>query len=395
MLVLPALALIGRLLLVRLDATVTPPAIRRRIGIGLIAALALLPVAGIVALASSSRGLTGEISHAFDTLTSVNSGVANTASRLAQLGNSRPRYWRDGLRIGEHHLLAGSGAATYGTVRSRYDGDIRRSDHAHSYPIETFADLGLIGVVVMIAVLALWAAATRATLRGRPDASRDGPSGRERVGLFTLLSVVVGFGLHSAIDKTWEVPIVAITALLAAGWLAGRGGAEAPLRDDRVGRSRPRILARVAERPLLGLAATATVAAGLALAWLVWLPLRSADDQSAAESALARGDGGAALSAARTAAASNPLAPGPLFMLADVYGATGRPDLARAKLVQATALQPENPATWRELGFYEAARGAKRSALLALVRAHSLDAADDETNSAIFNLKRALGLPTA
>ncbi len=392
-LVLVVLLFAGRILVARLDGATVPADTRRRIGVALLAALALVPIGGIVALAASSRGLTGEISHAFDSLTSVNGIAGTNASRLAELGNSRPRYWRDGLRIGEHHLLLGAGAGTYGIVRSRYDGDIRRSDHAHSYPIETFADLGLLGVAVMLAVLGTWAAAARVTLRRRPGAPREGPAADERAGLLTLLCVVVGFGLHSAIDKTWEVPIVALAALLAAGWLAGRGGPEARA-DGPSKAARPGLFRAISERPTLGLAATAAVAGGLLLAWVVWLPLRSADAQAAAEAALTRGDGGAALSQARTAAASNPLAPDPLYMLADVYAATGRPGLARGEFVKATRLQPENPATWRERGLYEAGRGEARAALASLQRAHSLDAADDETNSAIFNLKRSLGLPT-
>ena len=53
----------------------------------------------------------------------------------------------------------------------------------------------------------------------------------ERVALVTLFTVVVIFGVHSLIDFTWFVPGNALPALLAAGFLAGRGplGAGQPL----------------------------------------------------------------------------------------------------------------------------------------------------------------------
>ena len=48
------------------------------------------------------------------------SGVGNSATRLVQLGNSRGRYWREGVKVGDHALLAGVGAAGYGTAVTRY-----------------------------------------------------------------------------------------------------------------------------------------------------------------------------------------------------------------------------------------------------------------------------------
>ena len=45
----------------------------------------------------------------------------------------------------------------------------------------------------------------------------------ERIGLLSMLCLVVVFGVHSLIDWTWYVPGVACVALMCAGWLAGRG----------------------------------------------------------------------------------------------------------------------------------------------------------------------------
>ena len=45
----------------------------------------------------------------------------------------------------------------------------------------------------------------------------------ERIGLLSMLCLVVVFGVHSLVDWTWYVPGDACVALLCAGWLAGRG----------------------------------------------------------------------------------------------------------------------------------------------------------------------------
>jgi O-antigen ligase len=128
--------------------------------------VALVPVVAIAAVAASSRGLTGEISHEWHTLTSTTpaSGVGNQPGRLADLSNSRPLYWKEGLKVGEHSLLAGAGAGGFDTARTRYTTNPLEVAHAHSYAIETFADFGLIGIAVSLALLVAWGAAVRRTL---------------------------------------------------------------------------------------------------------------------------------------------------------------------------------------------------------------------------------------
>ena len=119
---------------------------------------------GVLGIAASSRGLTGEVSHLWHSLTSANTVVTQSPGRLAQLSNSRPRYWREGLKVGEHALLAGTGAGGFLTARTRYTSDTLVAGHAHSYVIETFADFGLIGVLLSLALFVAWIIATGRTL---------------------------------------------------------------------------------------------------------------------------------------------------------------------------------------------------------------------------------------
>jgi cytochrome c-type biogenesis protein CcmH/NrfG len=380
-----------------IDRARPAPAARRRAGITLLVLAALVPVGGLVAVAASSRGLTGEISHVWNTLTNPNSGVGDSPNRLVELGNSRPRYWSEGLKVGEHALLRGVGAAGYGTARTRYTTDPWIVEHAHSYPIETFADFGLIGIGLNLALLAAWGLAaawtfglrrtaggaaetrhprSRFSPRAMPPANPAGALALERAGLLTLLCVVVAFGVHSTIDWTWFVPGTALPALLCAGWLAGRG----PLTQRSAGLGPRRALL---ERPALAASIMAIAAVSVLCAWAIWQPLRSADANSAAITALSAGDIKGAFSDARAAAASDPVAIEPLWELAAIYSATGDQHAAHAQFVKAISLQPDNPATWRQLGFYNLQHDQPHKALGVLEKALALDRSSVQTIQAI------------
>jgi tetratricopeptide (TPR) repeat protein len=374
------LTLAGFIAAVAIDRVSLPAQARRRIGTALVVLVGLVPVGGVVALASSSRGLTGEVSHIWSTLTSASGGVGNTPGRLVALSNSRPRYWGEGLKVGEHALFKGVGALGYATARTRYANDRFAAGHAHSYVIETFADFGLIGTALSLALLIAWAGATGRTLgvrslRGLGD-WRRGDAGRttgasdehpeERAGLMTLLATVLIFGVHSSIDWTWFIPGAAVPALVCAGWLAGRG----PL-AGAVGRAeRPRDLTRT---PGAAAVVLAIAAAAIFAAWVIWQPLRSADADASAIAAVSRGDPRAALVDARTAVAEDPVDAVALWDLSAVYASVGDRADARRELVKAASLQPANSRTWLELGTFDVGQHHPRDALLELGRALALD----------------------
>ena len=188
----------------------------------------------------------------------------------------------------------------------------------------------------------------------------------ERAGMATLLAVVLAFGVHSAIDWTWFVPGVTIPALFCAGWLAGRGPLAAP-----VGRRAQR--RSLTTRPAAGAALAGLAAVTLLLGWAVWEPLRSANAASAAITAAGKGNMGQALSAARDAVSRDPLALAPRFELSAIYYAIGDKSQARAALVDATRVQPDNSDSWLQLGSYDLQQGDPRPALVSLRKAVALN----------------------
>jgi hypothetical protein len=357
-------AAVGFATAVAMDRTVIRETVRRRVGLVLVVLAALIPVAGIGAVAASSRGFTGTVSHAWNQLTSPSSGgAADVPGRLLATGSSRGRYWNEGLKVGEHALFKGVGAGGFATAHTRYAAANAGGafvTHAHSYVIETFADLGLIGLLLSLALLVSWGvAATRAVGFG-PRTPRDRTA--ERDGLITLLVVVIIFGLNSAIDWTWFIPGTAITALVCAGWLAGRG----PL-------GRPIGARTMSFTPGAIGAGTLIAAVTLVIAWLTFQPLRSANADAAALAAITRGNETAAFHDARAAASDDPVSVEPLFELAALYRAAGNDEAAVAELRKAVALQPQNPRAWLTEGETLLALHRPTEALPALERASRLD----------------------
>jgi hypothetical protein len=342
-----------------LDRLTIPPRAQRAVATGLIALAALIPVAGVAALAASSRGLTGEVSHVWKSLTNPNGVVGGQPGRLVDLSNSRPHYWSQAIKLGEHHLLAGVGALGFATAQPASSGPIWNAQHAHAghahgYLAQTFADFGLIGLTLSLALLIAWWLATARTLElswfGRPQADRAPPEApsraNERAGLVALLAVVVTFGFHSLIDWTWFIPGTAVVALACAGWLAGRGPLSPPM--GRLSQARG-----VTRAPALAAGVITVLVLAIAAIWVIVQPLRSSDSYSSAVTAAVAGNGPAALSDARSAAAEDPVSVDPLFLLSQLYNALGDAGSARSELVAATSRQPANPATWQELGCYD------------------------------------------
>jgi O-antigen ligase/Tfp pilus assembly protein PilF len=359
---------------------------RRRAGIALAAMLAVLVLGFLGALAASHRGFTGTISHAFNSLTDTHAKVPNTPGRLTAIASVRAQYWDEALKVFKAHPALGAGAGGYEVARLRYRTGPLPVKHAHGFIVQTMADLGIVGLVLALLLLGTWmAAAGRPThpfnrrwrswaeLRaGARPAWEALPRGRirrygpERIGMLTLLCMVVLFGIHSTIDWTWYVPGTALAALLCAGWLAGRGPlldpavAPGPARSNGAAAlTRPGLRAAVGRPGAARISvAAAIVLAAILIAWTQWQPQRSEEARESALALVAR-DPAAATAAAETAVSRDPLSVEALFALASVQETAGRRTEARATLERAVRLQPSNPRTWLALGRFDLGQDPK------------------------------------
>ncbi|MGI8803164.1 MAG: O-antigen ligase family protein [Solirubrobacteraceae bacterium] len=352
-----------------------PPALRRRGGVAVLVAVALVPVAGVAAVSASSRGLDGSVSHAWRALTDPHATTPpNDPSRLTAIGSVRARYWNDALKIARDHLVVGVGAGGYPTARAFYRSDTLEVQHAHGYVVQTLADLGLVGMALSLLFCAAWCvAATRAARpfgwggggrrRGEPGEPAGGTA--EQVGLLVMISCVLVFAVHSLIDWTFFVPGDAAIALLCAGWVAGRG--PAPLTSGRPS------LAGLTRHPVRTMAAAGAAGLALVIAWSQWQPLRSQQAATTALAALARQDYAGARAAANTAIRRDPLSVDPLIDLATIETQAGLPKAARAALVRAVRLTPSDARPWEQLAGFDLSRGHRTRALRDLAPALYLD----------------------
>ena len=329
------------------------PRARRRAGIAILVALALIPVAGAIVLATSDRGFTGSISHGWNSLTDPNASTpSNAPGRLTAVGSVRARYWNEALKIFKDHPWLGVGAGGYQDARLRYRNDDLAVQHAHGYVVQTLADRGIIGLMLSLAALAALAVAiAQATGLGRRrvPAAQTSP---ERVALLTLTTIIVVFGVHSFVDWTWFVPGVAIPALLAGGWLAGRG--PMPLPPAALESLRARMRRGLDSTVRLTLALGVMVLAG-ASAWAAWQPQRSIEaGNEALDAATATPPNyPKARTLAGQARRTNPLSIEPLLDMAAIENKAHHPGRALHALQGAVRLQPANPVGWVRLADFE------------------------------------------
>ena len=334
---------------------------RRRLGIAALVVACAIPLVALTSVAFSDRGLGGTIEDRVDELTSETDTAPTEqgAGRFAAASSTRGKYWREAGRVFADRRSVGTGAGTFAIARLRHRTDASVTRHAHGFVPQTLADLGIVGVALTTLLLLAWLFAfLRATALhprrlpfrrgdGEPPPRRDWTA--DRCALVALGLIAIVFGLQSAIDWTWFVPGPTAMALVAAGFVAGRGPAaavpeggsidlRAPLRNP----STPRLLT-----------ASAVLLAALLTAWAIWQPW-AADRQTTDAIQLADGgDVDGALAKARDAADTNPLTAEPLLVEAAVATRAGRESDAEVALEDAVLKFPGEPETWYRLAAFQ------------------------------------------
>ncbi|HET8819916.1 MAG TPA: tetratricopeptide repeat protein [Thermoleophilaceae bacterium] len=327
---------------------------RRRVGIAAVAVACIVPLAGLTSVALSDRGIGDRI----DELTSETEvSPEEGGGRVFAASSSRGKYWREAFHVFDDRPLEGVGAGAFAIGRLRHRTDASVTRHAHGWIPQTMADLGLLGLGVTTLLMLVWIVAAlsatglvprrlmRAAGSDAPLPRRDWD--RSRIALVTLAIVPLAFAVQSLLDWTWFIPAPAVMALVAAGFVAGRGPFGA---DDLHGRTQ-----RISWRPTNPRlpAAFATIAAALLLVWAIWQP--EASDRATNE-ALALTDEGKferAIAKTEDARDINPLTPDPLLVRAAAETKAGREDDARESLEKAVLSFPGDPQTWYRLAAFQ------------------------------------------
>jgi tetratricopeptide (TPR) repeat protein len=311
---------------------------RRGRRVGAIAVLGAVSFALVAALgASGGPGELAARAHRSFTRPLPASGGDLDRRLLSASSDGRVAYWRVAWQEAEQRPLLGGGAGSF----ARYWNLLRpthfETQNAHNLYLETLAELGPIGLTLLLAALAFPLLGLRRA-RGRPATTAGA-------------AAFAAFLAHAAIDWDFQLVAVSLAALCcgAAVLVSARPDQQGPLL-----------------RPLRRWSAAAVLAAAGLLAVFVQVG-NSALAQS--RTALDRDDATSAVRAALRARDWQPWSFEPWQALGDAQLAEGRVEAARASLHRALALDPTNASLWLDLA--AASSGRQRS--LALQRARLLD----------------------
>ncbi|WP_411278219.1 O-antigen ligase family protein [Gaiella sp.] len=315
---------------------------RRAVMRGLLGGSAVLIVAGLLGLVAA---VGNPVTWASDQLSSSGE-VVNGPGRFGQLEtNSRTVWWGEAWEIFSASPAGGTGASTFEIARKRVRVNAQNVSAPHSVPLQLLSDTGLPGFLLGLTLVIGVALGIRATFRRL--------EGEERAAASAVVALPVAFGLHALVDIDLDLLAVAGPTMLVSATLLGAGRPPAA----RVG----------------GLATAGIAAAAAAALWVVVAPALSTREVERAYAKVSDGRSDAAASAARRAQRLNPLSPEPLYARATVATAVRDASAADALYVQVTRLQPENPATWYELGLFRYIKGDLCGAYFALNAAYTLD----------------------
>jgi O-antigen ligase len=255
---------------------------------------------------------------------------------LSFSGNGRSELWGLAWDDARDHPVLGAGPGTYERYfLAHQPADVSRVRDAHSLYIETLAEVGPIGLALLVVVLLTPFAVIRR--------ARRHPLIPAAVGAY------VAYIVHTGVDWDWELPAVTLAGLICgiAILLAARSSSSSvPL----------------AAWPRWAIAGCAVVAATFATTALLG---NAALSRSA--SARARGDLPAAATDARRARFVMPWSPAPWRALGRAQLAAGFPLAARDSFRHAISMDSGDWELWYDLS--RATKGPERTRALAHVAA--------------------------
>jgi O-antigen ligase len=253
--------------------------------------------------------------------------ASNPEQHFSDFGSAgRHDFYRVAIDSFEEQPLLGTGAGTY-----QFEWSKRRSvdlavHNTHSLYLEAFAELGLVGGLLVLALVGTLLWTGYAAWRAAP------PPQRERYA--ALFAAALAFAIAAGFDWFWEIAGLGAVFFLASGVLVAA-------RCAQLTPPRPAGLVLDGDGRRFGLAV-----AGLAIAWIAAIaligPLLVDREIDASQSAAASGDLTSAVNHAKTARSIEPFAASPYVQLGLLAESQGEYDVAAERLTQAIDREDRN-----------------------------------------------------
>ena len=305
---------------------------------GLGATTGLLAFIVAFGIATSDGGPGQFFDEAWNEFTKVSQDKDSDPARIVS-SNSGNRWvwWEEAAGAWSDKPLHGWGAEIFPVTHLLYRTVELDVQQPHSVPMQFLAETGIVGTALALGGLGFLLFAALARVRGMAD-------GRERDIAVALLAGGVAWLVHGLVDFDWNIPGIAVPALLFLGVLAarpGRRGAGGVPVVDPGGGSGPRVAALAVVCLVLGLVMVSAL-----------LPLWADSKASSAVAVTTTAKEGElrnATTEAETGARLDPTAIRSLLAAADLAQNRGRLLDARRYLLQAVDRQPYSLIAWRRL----------------------------------------------
>jgi O-antigen ligase len=250
---------------------------------------------------------------------------------ISSTGSGRWQLWTAAKDEWETKPVFGQGAGSYQSWWMEHASLPLFVRDAHSLWLETLAELGIAGFLLLTLAIGTGFVAALSRLR-RP--------GSDRPLIAASAGVLAAFVVAAGIDWMWELSIVGLVAIVALGILVGRGTAAengSAVRSSQFAVRRP--LIRRALR-------TAGVAVALAAVLCAAVPMLSQDRLEESQARAARGDVAQAVDSADDARSLQPWAASPYLQLALLEEQRGHLGAANRRIDEALERDRSDWSIW-------------------------------------------------
>ncbi len=278
-------------------------------------------------------------------------------------GTGRSQFWGQAIDAFDSDPVVGIGAGNYELWWNQHHTiDVITID-AHSLYLQTLAELGILGILLLLGFLgtALYAG-WRAVVR-RPDVGGGG----EVMG--AALAVFLAGLTSAAFDWTWQLPAAFVTVIMMAALLSGPASQPvAVVAEPGASRLMPRWRARGGQ---YGLGVATLLCAWVAI-WVAADQLVASIQLDSSRTALANGDFESAAQSARNASAIQPWSSEAQLQLALAEKGNGDLAAATAAVREAVNRASHDWEPWLVAAEVAAAAGNRQAAEVGLAAANRL-----------------------